>query len=197
MWVESNPSLIVLRVRIIAAVWAPSPPEPASLKLMSSGSMWAGKSSAKRGGRSVVAPTALKVVAGSNVAVGMTGKAMPSVASFFTPRGKIGTMLSLTHSSAASGSRPRWTGHSERTSTNENPVPATCSSSAFLMERFAWVRRRLSNRATRSTKTGPSRPEISSAIFNGWPAKVVRPFGVVVVRWPMRVVGAICPPVMP
>ena len=46
------------RVRIIAAVWAPSPPEPASLKLMSSGSMWVGNPSAKRGGRSVVAPNA-------------------------------------------------------------------------------------------------------------------------------------------
>ena len=38
---------------------------------------------------------------------------------------------------------------------------------------------------------------MSSAIFIGWPASSVRPSGVVVVLWPMRVVGAICPPVIP
>ncbi len=54
-----------------------------------------------------------------------------------------------------------------------------------------------SYRATRSTYTGPSRPAMSSAIFIGWPMKAVRPFGLVELFWPMSVVGAIWPPVMP
>ena len=73
MWVESKPSLIAQRVMSIAAVWAPSPPEPASLRLMSSGSMCDGNPSANRGGRSVVVPMAVSTRSGSNVGVGMTG----------------------------------------------------------------------------------------------------------------------------
>jgi hypothetical protein len=38
---------------------------------------------------------------------------------------------------------------------------------------------------------------MSSAIFIGMPVKEVRPSGLVAVRWPMSVVGAIWPPVMP
>ena len=38
---------------------------------------------------------------------------------------------------------------------------------------------------------------MSSAIFMGWPLYSLRPAGLVVLVWPMRVVGAIWPPVMP
>ena len=65
------------------------------------------------------------------------------------------------------------------------------------MARLAWVRRLLSYKATRSTYTGPSRPAISSAILRGCPVRGARPSRVVVVRWPISVVGAICPPVIP
>ncbi len=91
-------------------------------------------------------------------------------------------MLSRTQCSADSGSSFKWVGHSASTSMNAKPVPLTCSSRAFLIERRAWVRCLLSYNATRSTNTGPSRPAIISATFIGWPAYAVRPSGVVVVR---------------
>jgi hypothetical protein len=106
-------------------------------------------------------------------------------------------MVSRTQASAASGSSLRWIGHSDSTSTSAKPTPSTWSWSAFLIVRLAWVRRRLSYSATRSTNTGPSSAAISSATFSGCPANVVRPSGEVVVGWPRRVVGAICPPVIP
>ena len=38
---------------------------------------------------------------------------------------------------------------------------------------------------------------MSSAIFMGWPMEALRPSGLVALFWPMSVVGAIWPPVMP
>jgi hypothetical protein len=38
---------------------------------------------------------------------------------------------------------------------------------------------------------------MSSAIFMGWPMYSFRPVGLVELVWPIRVVGAIWPPVMP
>ena len=196
MSVESNPSLIAALVINIAAVWAPSPPAPASLRLMSSGSRWAGNPVAWRSACSVVVPMAASVASASKAGVGISGY-WRSVASFFTPSGNTCCMVSRTQPSASSGVMLRWIGHSDSTSMNAKPVPLACSSSAFLMARLAWVRRRLSYSATRSTNTGPSRPAIISATFNGSPANVVRPPGEVVVFCPRRVVGAIWPPVIP
>ncbi len=62
---------------------------------------------------------------------------------------------------------------------------------------LALMRCLASKRATRSTYTGPSRPAMISAIFMGWPLYWSRPAGLVELVWPMRVVGAIWPPVMP
>ena len=49
------------------------------------------------------------------------------------------------------GRAPRWGGHSDSTSTNANPGPSTCSSSAFWIAFLARARRLLSYSATRST----------------------------------------------
>ena len=38
---------------------------------------------------------------------------------------------------------------------------------------------------------------MSSAIFMGWPMNGERPYGEVELFWPISVVGAIWPPVMP
>jgi hypothetical protein len=51
---------------------------------------------------------------------------------------------------------------------------------------------------TRSTNTGACRLAMISAMPMGKPSlAALRPPGVVTVFWPMMVVGAICPPVMP
>ena len=120
-----------------------------------------------------------------------------ATSSFFTPSGKTGTICSLTHFSVSSGVMPRCVGHSASTSTNAKPRFSTCSCSAFLIAFCALLRCLASKSATRSTYTGPSSPAMSSAIFIGWPMQPSRPSGLVAVFWPMSVVGAIWPPVMP
>ena len=80
--------------------------------------MWAGKLSQLRTGASLLAPITLSILAGSKLGSALMNQGS-GWRSFFTPRGKMGTMHSLTHFSVSSGLIFRWVGHSDSTSTKE------------------------------------------------------------------------------
>ena len=91
----------------------------------------------------------------------------------------------------------RWVGHSDSTSTRLNPRPSICRVRALRIAFWVALRCFWSYSAVRSTYTGPLRPAIISATRSGSPSRMPRPWGVVEEVMPVRVVGAICPPVMP
>ena len=78
------------------------------------------------------------------------------------------------------------------------PAPSRCSSNALRTAFRVFMMFLLSQRATRSMYTGASSVASSSDICKGNPSlEGRRPQGEVVLDWPTRVVGAICPPVIP
>ena len=198
MCVASRPSFTAAWTITIAAVCAPSPPAPANLRPSSSPPNGvSGNPDPKDRAAGSRASMASRTVAGLNDGDFHAPQLAVAATSFFTPSGNTGTICSFTQRSASSGERRRCVGHSASTSTNENPLFSAWSWSAFFTAFAARTRCFASKSATRSTYTGPSSCATSSAILSGWPMLGSRPCGEVVVFWPMSVVGAIWPPVMP
>jgi hypothetical protein len=150
MCVASKPSLMPAWTMSIAAVCAPSPPEPASLSEMSLFATWEGNDAQKRGAFSSPAPISLRTRPVSKVGLFVSHHGS-RVSSFFTPSGKIGSMHSSTHFSVSSGVFLRCVGHSARTSTNEKPRFSTWFWSALWIAFLARLRCLGLKRATRST----------------------------------------------
>ena len=144
MWVESKPSLMAARVMSIAAVWRTVAAGAGELEADVLRIEVRRERVANRSGRSVVVPQRgqrpFGIEGGRRDRAGRRGS--PSRPS--SPRAGTPAPSVPDPASAASGSRSRWIGHSERTSINANPAPSTWSWRAFLIARLACVRRRLS-----------------------------------------------------
>ena len=114
------------------------------------------------------------------------------------PSGKIFVISSSMNFVIPAASFFRPIGQGESTSTNESPLHSIVFFIALRIAARAFMISFGAPSETRSTYTGLGCEATISAMRNGMPSSTAsRPFGVVEVRWPTSVVGAICPPVMP
>ena len=106
--------------------------------------------------------------------------------------------MSLNHCRASFGANPQLVGQLDNTSTIPKPSPACWTWNAFLIAFLAFLTLAGVSTETLSTNTAPVNVANISLTLIGNPfISGSLPFWAVVAFWPIRVVGAIWPPVIP